>query len=229
MKIRTGAAALAAATALLLGTSACSSDEPTDDKDSQVDTTDAPDEDETDAPEPEETEEAEEAEASEEDPDALDAPLSEELTTDSPGAWALPVIDGWSPPSEQAAGVFQITKDGSDTVVTAYQMADADSSDAEQGARQWLDNYHSQIADNPAASDVTEPTYGFIALDSTLGSMEFVSQELSYTAGEDRYRSFYAARWIDGYLYALQYAALEDEWSEEELWDLTEQGLQLAI
>lgn len=173
-------------------------------------------------------EESSEAPSSSEE-SAADIPLSEEVTAEDAPAWGLPVVDGWSVPQELQSGVFQISKDGSEALVTAYQLSDPSASDAEQGGRAWLENYHSQVSDSEA-TDVSDPTYDTAGVGSTQGSMEFVVQELEYSTPDgSRYRSWSAARWVDGYLFALQYAAPEDEWSEDEWAQLNEQGLELAL
>lgn len=162
---------------------------------------------------------------------AADLPLAEDVTADGERpAWALPVVDGWSVPAEGAPGVFQISKDGSEALVTAYQQGGADSGSDEEGGKAWLENYHDQISALPEATDVTDPTYGTTVLDSTQGRMEFVSQELRYSTPDGtRYRSLYVARSIGDDVFALQYAAPEDEWSDEEWAEINESGLKLTL
>ncbi|WP_110180806.1 hypothetical protein [Nocardioides solisilvae] len=227
---RTLAALSAAAVLTLAGCAGDSSDDGGDDKatfptSGSDGAPDAPEA--TDVPEATEDQEGEASSGGGAD---AELPLSEELSAQDPPAWGLPLVDGWSVPQELQSGVFQIGKEGSETVVTAYQLADPSGSDAEQAARDWLDNYHAQVADSAGASDVTDPTYDTVVLDSTQGTMEFVAQDLAYgTPSGTRFRSFYVARWIDGYLLGLQYAAPEDEWSEDEWALLTEQGLKLTL
>ena len=219
-RVRRSLAALSVV-ALLTAAAGCS-DEPSGEAEDSADV--------TPGAEPEETEETEEADpgASEEESGA-DIPLSDEVSAEDAPAWGLPVVEGWSVPQELQSGVFQISKDGGDALVTAYQLSDPGSSDAEQGASAWLENYHTQIAANPDTSDVSDPTYGTAELESTQGSMEFVLQELTYSTPSGRYHSWSAARWIDGHLFALQYAAPEDEWSADEWTRLNEEGLKLTF
>lgn len=162
---------------------------------------------------------------------AADVPLTEPInsTSDSP-LWAMPMIQGWSMSAEMASGVSQITKDGSEAMVTTYQMNDPDAASDEAGGRAWLDNYHAEIAANPQASDVTGPDYSTSTVPSTRGALEFVAQELTYVIPDGTtYRSFFLARSIDGHLFAVQYAAPEDEWSRQEWEEVGERGFQLAL
>lgn len=216
--VRRRAAAFVASAALALSDTSCA---------------DSSDDSEPDATNEDTTSQAEPQEPESSDGDA-DVPLSEAVTVDGDAPmWALPVVSGWSSPAEGASGVFQIAKDDSDTLVTAYQLKSDDAENDrgdEEGGRNWLENYHAQIVANPQASDVSDPAYSTTVLDTTLGAMEFVSQQLQYSTAEgDRYTSFYAARTIEGNLFAVQYAALEDEWSQDEWAEIRERGLQLAF
>lgn len=166
--------------------------------------------------------------------DGADLPLSEDLTAEGERpAWALPVVQGWSTPAESAPGVLQIRKDGSGALVTAYQVnrsGDVVGGNDEQGGKAWLEHFHAQIVSMAEASEVTDPTYGTAVIESTRGSMEFVSQELEYSTPDGtRYRSRFLARSIGNDVFSLQYAAPADEFSENEWTELGESGLQLTL
>ncbi|QCC77927.1 hypothetical protein [Nocardioides daphniae] len=109
-----------------------------------------------------------------------DLPLSQDLSADGERpAWAMPVVPGWSTPAESAPGVLQIRKDGSDALVTAYQVnrsGDVEETSDQEGGKAWLESYHAQISSMSQASDVTDPTYATAVVESTRGTVELVSR-----------------------------------------------------
>lgn len=168
-------------------------------------------------------------------PDELASlPLSENapnLTT--PPVWAFPVsIDGWEWSTRDDGGLNQLERADGDVLFTSYQLQESDSlgNDDRSDSRSWLEKYLVQIGSQDGVVDVGTPTYSTAVLASDQGTVEFVTQDVTYTTSAGTtYRSRFAARSIGRYMMAVQYAAPEGEWSEAEWRELISSGLKVML
>lgn len=179
---------------------------------------DSPSDDDTTSPSTEETLEA--------SPDSDVIDFDDPLDLGGKGAWAMPVLSGWSIPTLVAAGAYQIAQDGTSALITGTQYEQEDGGAQEQ-AKAFLETYHSSIGG--AAESVSTPVYDTRILPTIAGDAEFVSQELEYLTPDGvTYRSLYVGRHVDGVFFGLQYAAPDDDWSEDVWTDLVDGGLKLV-
>lgn len=147
--------------------------------------------------------------------------------------WAFPVaIDGWEWSTRDDSGLNQLERNGGDVLFTSYQLQESDSlgNDDRSDSRSWLEKYLVKIGSEAGVVDVGSPSYGTVEIDSDHGSIEFLTQDVTYeTSAGTTYTSRFAARSLGRYMMAVQYAAPEGEWSEAEWRELISSGLMVTL
>lgn len=147
--------------------------------------------------------------------------------------WSFPVqLDGWELTTADQNGLNQLSRKGGDVLFTSYQLREEDTADHDDASdsKAWLEKYVQEMRNNPQVIDVGKSTYSTTEVLSDQGSIEFVVQDVTYeTEAGTTYRSRFLARSLGPNMMAVQYAAPEGEWSEDEWKDLTGTGLMVTL
>lgn len=158
----------------------------------------------------------------------IDFPLNKDITTVQDPAWLFPgSIDGWDITLFNQNGVNKLSKKGSQTTFTSYQLLSEgiDVSDDKSAT----EIYQDAIIDGTKTKATVEVTSDTTMTFTTFvgdKSVEFSVRDYLYKTAAGDYQARLVTRVTDKHILSLIYAGLESEFSESE-WALLTKSIQI--